>query len=199
MSVKDPGIKGRIWISKVTMPVCSEDGIRQALSKAIAGLKEPQDQVRGYKEPEIVPVEAEWTGYRAGATNQSTPLKIPEADQYKELMKEVTSPVTVLYFHGGAHIMMDPASHRATTKKLAKLTKGRVLSVRYRLAPKYPFPNAVLDALVSYFTLLYPTTGSFHKAVDPNHSTYEPSIPFLVRVRSRVPKARFLAWMPYFE
>lgn len=169
MSVKDPGIKGRIWISKVTMSIPSEDDIRQALFKAIEGLKEPAEAAGGYREPELLPVEAEWTGYRAGATKQSVPLKIPEDQKYKELMKEVTSPVTVLYFHGGAYYLMDPASHRPTTKKLAKLTKGRVFSVRYRLAPKYPFPAAVLDALLSYFTLLYPLAGSFHEAVDPKH------------------------------
>jgi len=169
MSVKDPGIKGRIWISKVTMPKPAEDDIRQALFKAIEALMEPGEGPGGYKEPELLPVEAEWTGYRAGATKHSTELKIPEDQKYKELMKEVTSPVTVLYFHGGAYYLMDPASHRPTTKKLAKLTKGRVFSVRYRLAPKYPFPTAVLDALVSYFTLLYPPAGSFHEAVDPKH------------------------------
>jgi hypothetical protein len=169
MSIKDPGIKGRIWISKVTMPIPSEDDIRQGLFKAIEGLKEPGEAPGGYKEPELLPVEAEWTGYRAGATKQSTRLKLPEEQQYTELMKEVTSPVTILYFHGGAHYLMDPASHRPTTKKLAKLTKGRVFSVRYRLAPKNPFPAAILDALVSYFNLLYPSPGSFHEAVDPKH------------------------------
>lgn len=169
MSVKDPGIKGRIWVSKITMPKPAEDDIRQALFKAIEALKEPGEGPGGYQEPELLPVEAEWTGYRAGATKQSTELKIPENQKYEELMKEVTSPATVLYFHGGAYYLMDPASHRPTTKKLAKLTKGRVFSVRYRLAPKYPFPAAVLDALVSYVTLLYPPAGSFHEPVDPKH------------------------------
>ncbi|KAG0649820.1 AB hydrolase superfamily [Hyphodiscus hymeniophilus] len=169
LSIKDPGIKGRIWISKVSMPIPSEDDIRQGLFRAIEGLKDPGEASGGYKEPELLPVEAEWTGYRAGATKQSTRLKIAEEQQYKELMREVTSPVTVLYFHGGAHYLMDPASHRPSTKKLAKLTKGRVFSVRYRLAPKNPFPAAVLDALVAYFTLLYPPAGSFHEAIDPKH------------------------------
>ena len=151
------------------MPTPSEDDIRQALFKAIEGLNEPGRAKGEYKEPELLPVQAEWTGHRAGATKQSTRLKIPEEQQYKELMKEVTSPVTILYFHGGAHYLMDPASHRHVTKKLAKITKGRAFSVRYRLAPGNPFPSAVLDALVSYFTLLYPPAGSFHEAVDPKH------------------------------
>ena len=37
--------------------------------------------------------------------------------------------------------------------------------MRYRLAPQHPFPSALLDALVSYFTLLYPPPGSIHEAV----------------------------------
>jgi len=169
MSVKDPGIKGRIWVSKVTMPKPEEDDIRQGLFKAIEAMKEPGDVPGGFKQPELVSVEAEWTGYRAGATKNSADLKIPEKQKYEELMKEVSSPTTVLYFHGGAYYLMDPASHRPTTKKLAKLTKGRCFSVRYRLAPQHPFPAALLDALVSYFTLLYPPSGSFHEPVDPKH------------------------------
>jgi len=169
MSLKDPGIKGRIWISKVTLSTPEEDSIRQALFSAIESLKAPEDRESWFKEPELEDVEAEWTGYRAGATEKSTDLRIPEAQKYKEMMKEVTSPTTILYFHGGAYYLMDPASHRATCKKLAKLTKGRCLSVRYRLAPQHPFPAALLDALVSYFTLIYPPPGSVHTAVAPEH------------------------------
>ncbi|TVY50086.1 Esterase [Lachnellula occidentalis] len=171
-SLRDPGIKGRIWISKVTMPRPEEDDIRQALFKAIEVLKEPGEAAGGYKEPELMPVEAEWTGYRAGATEKSAELKIPEEQKYTEMMKEATSPTTVLYFHGGAYFLMDPSSHRPTCKKLAKLTKGRVFSIRYRLAPQHPFPSALLDALVSYFTLLYPPPGSLHEAVKPEHIVF---------------------------
>ncbi len=166
LMLRDPGIKGRMWISKVTMPAPAEDSIRQALFEAIEGMKEPGEAAGGYTEPEVLPVEAEWTGYRAGATKQSAELRIPEEQKYKKMMSEVTSPTTILYFHGGAYYLMDPATHRATTKKLAKLTKGRCLSVRYRLAPQNPFPSALLDALVSYFTLLYPPAGSYHTPVE---------------------------------
>jgi acetyl esterase/lipase len=169
MSLRDAGIKGRIWVSKVTIPQPAEDDIRQGLFAAIEGLKEPGDTAGGYQEPQLLPVEAEWTGYRAGVANDAPELKISEEQKYKELMTEVSSPTTILYFHGGAYYLMDPASHRPTTRKLAKLTKGRCLSVRYRLAPQNPFPAALLDALVSYLALLYPPTGSFHEAVEPRH------------------------------
>lgn len=69
----------------------------------------------------------------------------------------------------GAHTLlsslMDPATHRTTTTLLAKLTKGRCFSVRYRLAPQNPFPAALLDALVAYLSLLYPGPNALHAAV----------------------------------
>lgn len=154
------------------MPQPEEDDIRLALFKAIEGLKAPGEAPGGFTQPELLPVAAEWTGYRAGATKNSEDLQIGDAEKYKELMKEVESHTTVLYFHGGAYYLMDPASHRPTTKKLAKLTKGRCLSVRYRLAPQNPFPAALLDALVSYFALLYPPAGSFHMPVQPEHIVF---------------------------
>lgn len=172
LSVRNPEIKGRIWVSKTTMPVPKEDAIRQALFHAIEALKEPGEAPGGFTQPELLPVEAEWTGYRGGATKNSTDLRISDEQKYMELMKEVESFTTVLYFHGGAYYLMDPSSHRPTTKKLAKLTRGRCLSVRYRLAPQNPFPAALLDALVSYFTLLYPPHDSFHLPVKPEHIVF---------------------------
>jgi acetyl esterase/lipase len=172
ISLKDPGIKGKIWVSKVTMPKPGDDSIRQALFKAIESLKEADAGPGGYKEPELLPVEAEWTGYRAGATKTSPELRISEEQKYTELMNEVTSPATVLYFHGGGHYLLDPASHRPTTRKLAQFTGGRCLSVRYRLSPQNPFPAALLDCLVSYLTLLYPPPGSFHTPVKAEHIVF---------------------------
>jgi acetyl esterase/lipase len=60
---------------------------------------------------------------------------------------------------------MDPASHRIPTSHLAKLTSGRCLSVRYRLAPQNPFPSALLDGLIAYLSLLFPPPGSLHSAI----------------------------------
>jgi len=172
MTLKGPAVKGRIWISRTTIPVPREYDIRNSLFKAIEGLKEPGDAPGGYEKPELLPVEAEWTGYRSNATKSSSELGCSEAQKYKEMMKEVTAKTTVLYLHGGAYYLMDPATYRPTTKKLAKLTKGRCLSVRYRLAPQNPFPAALLDALVSYLTLLYPPPGSFHEAVESKHIVF---------------------------
>lgn len=171
-TLRDPGIKGKLWVSKVTAPIPTEDDIRLALFDAIESMKEPGEKEGGYTKPELLPVEAEWTGYRVGATKDSAELRISEKEKYTELMREATSPTTVLYLHGGAYFLLDPSSHRPTTAKLAQLTKGRAYSVRYRLAPQNPFPAALLDALLSYLTLLYPSTSAIHEPVDPKHIVF---------------------------
>lgn len=178
---RDPGVKGRIWVAAYIAPVPPEPSIRDALISAVEALRKPTggDQggtppapLKDFHWPDLAPVEAEWTGYRAGATPNSRLPPITEADKYAEMMKEVKTPTTILYFHGGAYFLMDPATHRPTTKKLAKLTGGRCYSVRYRLAPQHPFPSALLDALQSYLALLYPPEGAFHDAVKPEHIVF---------------------------
>ena len=165
-SLKDPGIKGRLWVSKVTFPVPSGDrgeGVLALLTRAIDDLKTRPDQ--NYTVPTVLPVEAEWTGYRPNVHKDRERPCLSEHQHYENLMKETKSDVTILYFHGGVHYMMDPATHRQTCARLAQLTGGRCLNVRYRLAPQNPFPAALLDGLVYYLTLLYPPEGSYHKPV----------------------------------
>lgn len=161
-SLRDPGIKGKMWISKVTIPVSDRDDVLKLLVKAVDDLKVEGEE---YTIPSITPVEAEWTGYRSNVDSHRPRLDLSEAQHYQRLLSEVSSPVTLLYFHGGAHFLMDPCTHRGITSHLAHLTHGRVFNVRYRLAPQNAFPSALLDALIAYVSLLYPPPGSFHDAV----------------------------------
>ena len=98
-TLKDPGVRGRMWIAKVTVPRPEESDVRDQLFKAFDGLKEGHETVIT---PEIRPVEAEWTGYRAGVDPKAPELDISEGEKYQRLMQEVESDATVLYFHGGA-------------------------------------------------------------------------------------------------
>ena len=166
-SLHDPGIKGKMWISKAAFPAPEQDDVLKILDQAVQDLKEPS----GIYTPTVMAdVEAEWTGYRANVDNHRQRPDLSERQHYSKLMSEVKSDATLLYFHGGALFMMDPCSHRAITSHLAHLTNGRVLSVRYRLAPQNPFPAALLDAFVSYLSLLYPPpTESFHDPVPASH------------------------------
>ncbi|KAI9369345.1 Alpha/Beta hydrolase protein [Aspergillus egyptiacus] len=161
---RDPGVKGPVWISKVTMPQPEID-VRDAVIKAIEALKSGGET---YDIPGIVPVEAEWTGYRRGVDKNAPEPDLTEEQKYEELKKEADADMVVLYFHGGAYYLMDPCTHRTTTSQLSKRTRAPVLSVRYRLAPQNPFPAALVDALVAYLYLISPPPGSLHAPVPPN-------------------------------
>ena len=166
-SLYDPGIKGNMWISKVTLPVPPQDDLVNLLNQAVEDLKQPSEI---YTPAPMAAVEAEWTGYRANVDQHRPRPDLSERQHYSKLMSEVRSDTTLLYFHGGAMFLMDPCTHRATTSRLAHLTNGRVLSVRYRLAPQHPFPAALLDALTAYLSLLHPPSAdSFHDAVPAPH------------------------------
>ena len=166
LTLHDPGIKGPIWISKVTLPRPAEaHELLDVLTSAVNALKEANEH---YEIPTVVPVEAEWTGYRPKAKAAQPRPDLSEARHYEELMSDTTSDVTILYLHGGAYILCDPYTYRSTTSKLARLTGGRCLSVRYRLAPQAAFPAQLLDALVAYLSLIYPPPGSFHAPVPPS-------------------------------
>lgn len=99
-SIKDPGIKGPIWVSKVTILPSEESDVREVLVEAIEALKEEGES---YTVPEIKPVEAEWTGYRANVDSNRPRPDLSEEQHYEKMMQGVTSDVTTLYFHGGAY------------------------------------------------------------------------------------------------
>lgn len=162
LTLQTPAIKGRMWISKVTLPTPEEDDIRTTLIKAIDDLVEEGEK---YTVPDLNPVEAEWTGDRANVDPERPRLDLSEAQHYEKLMAEVSSDVTILYLHGGSFWLCDPSTHRSSVVELARLCRGRCLSVRYRLAPKYAFPSALLDAFLVYLSLLYPSLNSFHTPV----------------------------------
>ncbi|OOF99833.1 hypothetical protein ASPCADRAFT_126728 [Aspergillus carbonarius ITEM 5010] len=163
-SLRDPGIKGPMWVSKVTLPR-PEDDVQDAVIKAIEDLKVGGET---YNIPGVVPVEAEWTGYRNGVGKNAPQPDLSEEAKYEELRKESKADMVILYLHGGAYFLMDPCTHRPVVTQLSKRTGAPVLSVRYRLAPQNPFPAALIDALVAYLSLISPPPGSLHDPVPPN-------------------------------
>jgi monoterpene epsilon-lactone hydrolase len=60
----------------------------------------------------------------------------------------------VLYFHGGVYVMSDAFLAAGLASQVGRRTDARVISVDYRLAPEYPYPAAVDDALAAYKALL---------------------------------------------
>ncbi|EDU51218.1 acetyl-hydrolase [Pyrenophora tritici-repentis] len=170
MTCKDPGVKGKIWVSKVKLDVPGEDDVRQMMFKAIEDMGTGEEQ---WMKPEQRPLEAEWNGYHADVKDdEPEPAGMNEEDKYKNLMKETKSKVTVLYFHGGAMYLMDPATCRPLTGRVSKETGGRVFNVRYRLSPQGPFPSALLDCFTAYLSLLSPPPGAVHDPVPANEIVF---------------------------
>jgi len=169
-TLKDPGIKGKMWVAKATIkaPKQADESVRDAVFEAIDAMKD--GEVR-YTKPELVDTEVEWTGFRPNAGPEEALPEVSEGEKYKRMMAEPTrtSGTTILYFHGGAYYLCDPTTHRPLCSRLAKETHGRVCSVRYRLAPQAAFPSQLLDAFMVYLSLLYPPPGSMHEAVPAKH------------------------------
>lgn len=99
-SKRDPGIKGPMWVSKVTLPR-PENDVRDAVIRAIEDLKQGGET---YDIPDVVPVEAEWTGHRSGVGKKTPQPDMSEEEKYKELRKEAPADMVILYFHGGAYL-----------------------------------------------------------------------------------------------
>jgi acetyl esterase/lipase len=60
----------------------------------------------------------------------------------------------LLYFHGGGWVIGSVYDYRPLTVALGKVTKMRVLSVNYRLAPEHPYPAGLEDCTNAYQWLL---------------------------------------------
>ncbi|KAF2453258.1 Alpha/Beta hydrolase protein [Lineolata rhizophorae] len=152
------------WIIAETFPTPEEDDIRQALLDAIRDLKSNEETT--FSEPELKPTEGEWTAYtKYKGTVHVADGQRREAAEFGAMMDELGRCPTILYLHGGAHYLMDPASHRTNVSRLTRFAGGRAFSVRYRLSPQNPFPASLLDALLAYLTLLYPPDGSLHTPI----------------------------------
>ena len=60
----------------------------------------------------------------------------------------------ILYLHGGGYSIGSLTSHRAMIGAIARESGLPALAIEYRLAPEFPFPAAVEDAIAAYRWLL---------------------------------------------
>ncbi|KAJ2161532.1 hypothetical protein GGF46_001387 [Coemansia sp. RSA 552] len=56
----------------------------------------------------------------------------------------------VLYLHGGSYVMGSPGSHRSVLGKFSGVCRLRLFVPDYRLAPRFPFPAQLHDALIAF-------------------------------------------------
>jgi acetyl esterase len=85
---------------------------------------------------------------RVGAFHERVPMVARDRTITADVIVPVgNGPFPVLvYFHGGAWVAGNPASHRKLTHRFAE-GGALIVSVDYRLAPEHPFPAAFDDCL----------------------------------------------------
>ncbi|KAG8955582.1 hypothetical protein FRC04_007573 [Tulasnella sp. 424] len=105
---------------------------------------------------------AKSTGF-FGANEQDEKQQEPH-----EYTPEMEGTPCMLYVHGGGGYFGSIDQQRYTMHRYARKMNGRVFAINYRLAPQYPFPCAIHDALSAYFYLLEPPEGAEHEPVDPS-------------------------------
>ena len=64
--------------------------------------------------------------------------------RYYEAADAAAAPL-IVYFHGGGFVCCDIDTHDSICSWIAQSSRGRVLSVGYRLAPEAPFPAQLED------------------------------------------------------
>ena len=71
----------------------------------------------------------------------------------------------LLYLHGGGYVFGSPTTHRQLGAAIALAAQASVFVIDYRLAPEYPFPAALDDAMSAYRWLIGVTESPSDMAV----------------------------------
>ncbi|KAK0475454.1 Alpha/Beta hydrolase protein [Armillaria novae-zelandiae] len=117
-------------------------------------LREANKRGKGRTTATATPVEESKAHIGAHATDN-----VPETDEMR----------CFLYLHGGGYYVGSIDQERSSIHQHARLINGRVFAINYRLAPQYPFPCAIQDALAAYLYLIKPPPEAKHRAVKPSH------------------------------
>ncbi|KAL8849396.1 MAG: hypothetical protein Q9221_005634 [Calogaya cf. arnoldii] len=153
-----------MWVSRMKL----DAGLNQVAQLVVEAIRNLGDNniYNAYSGADNSTVDAEWVGHRAGVSSRKEPEpRLSEQKKFEALTAEASDAPVILYVFGGNFNLGTPAQYRGTASRLARLTQGRVLMVSYRLAPRCPFPAALIDILVAYLSLLYPSKESYHTAI----------------------------------
>lgn len=104
------------------------------------------------------PLFGEWLELVRDATRRQALLQVGEEAPMR----------VILYLHGGAHYFAGNGTHRYQIQRHARKLAARAFSVSFRLAPQYPFPCSLHDALAAYLYLISPPPDSGATAIHPS-------------------------------
>ncbi|GAA5859340.1 hypothetical protein JCM8547_001992 [Rhodosporidiobolus lusitaniae] len=145
------------WVSRqvVTVPNENVDKAAELLREALA--VDPRTV-------ELVGGERWWTLRGRNLTGEWIEMK-------KDKLKRGANPPekVLFYLHGGAHFFSSLETHRYQIQRHARKLGARAFAPSQRLAPQYPFPCALHDALASYLFLIDPPTSSSSSSASNGH------------------------------
>jgi hypothetical protein len=98
-TTKDHPVRGPQWVSKFTIPSSLDTDILDLLVRAIDYLGDGKGT---YQSPLLRPLNAQWTGYRAGVGKDASEPQITEQEKYCYLTESAKSPLVIYYIYGGA-------------------------------------------------------------------------------------------------
>jgi monoterpene epsilon-lactone hydrolase len=101
----------------------------------------------------------------------------------------------LLFFHGGGYCSGSLVSHRRMVTEAGRAAKIRTLAVAYRLAPEYPFPAALDDALSAYHFLRKQGLAAAHIAVGGDSAGGGLTVALINRLRDLREEPPACAWL----
>ncbi|KAK0462404.1 Alpha/Beta hydrolase protein [Desarmillaria tabescens] len=180
----------RFYVERLFVPMSSCDDAAKYLVQALGGEDAARRIVGGVKwwqARAIDGVEAEWITAKKDLREakkrdkaKPTPTATPATVPMEELKTHPGAPNIdhsseademrcFLYLHGGGYYVGSLDQERSSIHQHARLINGRVFTINYRLAPQYPFPCAIQDALAAYLYLIKPPPEAKHRAIKPSH------------------------------
>jgi epsilon-lactone hydrolase len=101
----------------------------------------------------------------------------------------------LLFFHGGGYCSGSILSHRRMVSEAGRAAQVRTLAVGYRLAPEYPFPAALDDALTAWRSLRKHGIAAGHIAVGGDSAGAGLTVALLNRLRDAKEELPGCAWL----
>jgi monoterpene epsilon-lactone hydrolase len=142
-----------------------------AVARDDAGLPAARDAFERFHAQFTPPPEVTITPVNAGGVPSLELAATPDAS------------VTILYIHGGGHVMGSAFGHRPLLGALALAAGARVVAPEYRLAPEHPFPADLDDVARVYRWLLDTGTPAQHVIVAGDSSGCGVAMALLLRLR----------------
>ncbi|PBK95203.1 alpha/beta-hydrolase [Armillaria gallica] len=180
----------RFHVERLVIPMSSCDDAAKYLVQALGGqdaARRVAGGVKWWQARATDGVDAEWITTKkdlreaskrdkAKTAATAAPVTLPVEESKAHIGAHATDndPETdemrcFLYLHGGGYYVGSIDQERSSIHQHAQLINGRVFAINYRLAPQYPFPCAIQDALAAYLYLIKPPPEAKHRAVKPSH------------------------------